>query len=71
MSAHTPDLEYAQSNFCTGGKKQLNKLVRQKKLSFFSGSFVRLEFVYKMLEGKVNRLSAVLFMNDKPVILII
>lgn len=32
MSAHTLDLEYAQSNFCTGGKRQLNKREGGKKL---------------------------------------
>lgn len=39
MSAHTLDLEYAQSNFCTGGKRQLNKRLwgkkEEKKTTFF------------------------------------
>lgn len=34
MSAHTLDLEYAQSNLCTGGKRQLNKR-RGEKIFFF------------------------------------
>lgn len=45
MSAHTLDLEYAQSNFCTGGKRQLNKREGGKKT--FSSWFEWEEFVYK------------------------
>lgn len=35
MSAHTLDLEYAQSNFCTGGKKAAQQISETKKIFFF------------------------------------
>jgi len=33
MSAHTFDLEYTQTNFCTAGKRQLNKEEGEKTVS--------------------------------------
>lgn len=43
MSAHTLDLEYAQFNFCTGGKRQLKKWGG----GFFSTWLKWEEFVYE------------------------
>lgn len=51
MSAHTLDLEYAQSNFCTGGKRQLNKRTGEKIP--FSSWLEREEFVYEFWHTEI------------------